>query len=153
MATQLSITITPFPITSSSIPSPSDGGGGAFVLATPLPIALTIGTVVPLLVIIIVLAVAVIVLVAIMLKTKQRKDRKSKIIPTDPNVAYGLHYDLYQDVDSIIGTHTYEQLPSLSTSSINQMRNAQQSLTYNEVYAGRNKALATDFLDANEAIL
>ena len=162
MATQLSTTTnseTPFPITSS--PVPSDGGGGAFVSATPLPAALIIGTVVPLLLVIIVLTIIIIVLVAILFKTKHSigiiRGRKSKTIPTAHNMAY---YGLTREqivnemhTGILSGTASLHIYECLSTSSRDQLQNTQQSLVYNEAYEGRNRALATDFLDANETIL
>ena len=157
MATQLSTTTnseTPFPITSS--PVPSDGGGGAFVSATPLPAALIIGTVVPLLLVIIVLTIII-----ILLKTKHStgtiRSRKSKTIPTAHNMAY---YRLTREqivnemhTGMLSGTASLHIYECLSASSRDRIQNAQQSLVYNEAYEGRNRALATDFLDANETIL
>ena len=88
------------------------------------------------------------------------RGRKSTDLTTDLNVAYGLYHE-YQDVDDMhmgmlsgrASMHIYECLPSLSTSSRNRKRNTQQSLVYNEAYAGKNEALVTDFLDANETLL
>ena len=91
-------------------------------------------------------------------KTKHLKGiirgrRSRTIIPTAHNVAYGLTREQVVNemhtgmLSGIASLHTYEYLPTSSR------ENTQQSLVYNEVYEGRNRTLATDFLDANETIL